>query len=51
MAAIRICRQGTPAVEKKTDAEVIDYVKRNSGSIGYVLADADLSGVKEIKVN
>ncbi len=43
--------KGTPAVEKKTDAEVIAYVKRNSGAIGYVSSRAGLSGVKEIKVN
>ena len=42
--------KGTPPVEKKTDNEVISFVKRNSGAIGYVSSEANLSGVKEVKI-
>jgi len=43
--------KGTPPVEKKSDAEVIEYVKRNPGAIGYVSAGADVSGVNVLSIN
>ncbi len=43
--------KGTPPIEKNTDAEVVDFVKRNAGAIGYVSANADVSGVKVLTVN
>jgi ABC-type phosphate transport system substrate-binding protein len=43
--------KGTPPIEKNTDAEVVDFVKRNTGAIGYVSANADVSGVKVLTVN
>jgi len=43
--------KGTPPVEKKTDAEVIEYVKSHSGAIGYVSNKVSTSGVKVINVN
>lgn len=43
--------KGTPPVEKKSDSEVVNYVKNNSGAIGYVSADASTDGVKVIQVN
>ncbi len=42
---------GTPPVEKASDAEVIDFVKKNAGAIGYISSGADASGVKVITVN
>lgn len=42
---------GTPPIEKKNDTEVIEYVKKNSGAIGYVSTSAKTAGVKEITVN
>ncbi len=43
--------KGTPPVEKKTDAEVIAFVKGKVGAIGYVSSEADALGVKVITVN
>ncbi len=43
--------KGTPPVEKANDQDVIDFVKANQGAIGYVSSGADISGVKELKVN
>lgn len=43
--------KGTPPVEKKSDAEVVEYVKRNSGAIGYVSSGASTDGVKVVTVN
>jgi ABC-type phosphate transport system substrate-binding protein len=42
--------KGVPPPEKKTDAEVIEYVKSHSGAIGYVSASAGISDVKAISV-
>jgi ABC-type phosphate transport system substrate-binding protein len=42
--------KGTPPVEKKSEADVIAYVKSNSGAIGYVSAAADVSGVKVLEI-
>ena len=37
--------------EKASDDEVIDYVKKNPGAIGYVSSTANTSSVKVISVN
>ena len=42
--------KGVPPPEKTSDKEVIDYVKANAGAIGYVSADASLTGVKAVEV-
>jgi hypothetical protein len=42
---------GTPPIEKNTDAEIIDYVKKNVGAIGYISATADVSEVKVVTIN
>ena len=43
--------KGVPPPEKKSDTDVIEYVKNNPGAIGYVSAGANISGVKKIKIN
>lgn len=43
--------KGTPPLEKNSDVDIVDFVKRNAGAIGYVSASADVSGVKVITVN
>ncbi len=43
--------KGTPPIEKATDAEVVDFVKKNPGAIGYISASANVSGVKVITFN
>lgn len=42
---------GTAPAERPSDAEVIAYVKNNPGAVGYISADADVSGVKVVAVN
>ncbi|TLX78123.1 hypothetical protein E9993_00110 [Labilibacter sediminis] len=42
--------KGTPPVEKKSDIEIIEYVKSHSGAIGYVSSGCDVSEVKVIKI-
>jgi ABC-type phosphate transport system substrate-binding protein len=42
---------GTPPVEKKSDAEVVEFVKENTGAIGYVSAGASTSEVKVLTIN
>ena len=42
--------KGVPPVEKPNNAEVITFVKANPGAIGYVSANAAVSGVKVVKV-
>ena len=42
--------RGVPPVEKGSDAKVIDYVKSNPGAVGYVSSNADVSGVKVLKI-
>lgn len=37
--------------EKANDAEVIEFVKKNSGAIGYVSTSASVSDVKVLTVN
>jgi len=36
--------------EKASDAEIIDFLKKNPGAIGYVSASANTEGVKVIEV-
>lgn len=43
--------RGTPPVEKASDQDVINFVKSNPGSIGYVSSGANVSSVKVIKIN
>lgn len=43
--------KGTPPIEKNSDQEVIEYVKKNPGAIGYVSAGSDVSGVKVVTFN
>jgi ABC-type phosphate transport system substrate-binding protein len=40
--------RGTPPLTKGSDREVIEFVRSVPGAIGYVSANADTSGVKEI---
>ena len=40
-----------PPVEKKSDAEVIAFVKANPGAIGYVSESASADGVRVLTVN
>jgi len=42
--------RGTPPRVLNGDAEVIDYVRRTSGAVGYVTGSADTSSVSVIKV-
>jgi ABC-type phosphate transport system substrate-binding protein len=35
-----------PPVQKETDAEVVAFVRRNPGALGYVSGDARLDGVR-----
>lgn len=39
-----------PPPEAKSDAEVIAFVSRSPGAIGYVSSDARLDGVKEVRL-
>ena len=41
----------TTPPEKATDEDVIEYVKKNPGAIGYVSAAANTAGVKTISIN
>jgi len=41
---------GSAPPEKTGDSEVIDFVKKNSGAIGYVTASTNTDGVKVIDV-
>jgi ABC-type phosphate transport system substrate-binding protein len=40
--------RAVPPVEKRSDADVLAYVRENPGAIGYVSASAPLDGVKRI---
>lgn len=42
---------GTAPVEKANDEEVIAFVKKNPGAIGYVSSTANTAGVKIISIN
>jgi len=39
-----------PPVEKKSDAEVVAFVRSNAGAIGYVSDGADVTGVRVVTV-
>ena len=41
---------GVPPIEKTTDADVVDYVKKNPEAIGYVSKDAELLGVLTVEI-
>jgi ABC-type phosphate transport system substrate-binding protein len=44
--------RGVPPPEVLSDSEVMDYVRRNPGAIGYVSATAELApGVRAVAVN
>ena len=42
--------RGIPPPELAGDAEIVSYVSRNAGAVGYVSAAAALDGVKVIRV-
>jgi ABC-type phosphate transport system substrate-binding protein len=42
--------KGTPPLEKKSDAEVLEFIKNNAGAIGYVSSDFAVPGVKVISI-
>lgn len=42
--------RGVPPPELDTDADIVSYVLRNSGAIGYVSGGADLRGAKIVQV-
>lgn len=41
----------TTPPEKASDEDVIEYVKKNPGAVGYVSATANTAGVKTITIN
>jgi ABC-type phosphate transport system substrate-binding protein len=41
----------TPPPEKSSDTDVIEFVKKNAGAIGYVSSGATTEGVKKININ
>jgi ABC-type phosphate transport system substrate-binding protein len=41
---------GTAPAEKQTDTEVVEFVKKNPGAIGYVSSSANTSGVKIVSI-
>ncbi len=42
---------GVPPAVLGSDAEMLEFVQNNEGSVGFVSAGAEVSGVKEITVN
>ncbi len=42
--------RAVPPVEKRTDADVLAYVRENPGAIGYVSTSASMEGVKRISL-
>lgn len=42
--------KGVPPPEKSTDSEVVGFVRETAGAVGYVSANADVSGVKVVAV-
>jgi ABC-type phosphate transport system substrate-binding protein len=40
-----------PPLQRESDAEVIEFVRKNPGAVGYVSAAASVAGVKAIKVH
>lgn len=49
MSVVFSGRASSPA-QKKTDSDVITYVRTHPGAIGYVSSDADISGVKKLDI-
>ena len=43
--------EATPPAEKSSDAEIVNFVKANPGAVGYVSSNAQVAGVKVLKVN
>jgi ABC-type phosphate transport system substrate-binding protein len=42
--------RAVPPAERKTDRDVVEYVRENSGAIGYVSSGAGFDGVKKVAV-
>lgn len=42
--------KGSPPVEKRSDADIVKFVKNHSGAIGYVSGNFKTTGVKEITI-
>ena len=42
---------GTPPAEKKTESEVLAYVRSNPGAVGYVSASSNVGGVRVLKIS
>ncbi len=42
--------RAVPPVEKRTDADVLAYVRENPGAIGYVSSSASMEGVKRLSL-
>jgi len=43
--------RGVPPPERKSDREVVEFVRDNPGAVGYVSSGAGLEGVKKLTVN
>ncbi|MCP4899922.1 MAG: phosphate ABC transporter substrate-binding protein [bacterium] len=43
--------KASPPAQVASDAEVIEFVRRNPGAVGYVAASADVSGVKVLTLH
>lgn len=43
--------RGVPPPERKSDREVLEFVRDNAGAVGYVSSGAGLDGVKRLTVN
>ena len=42
--------EATPPTEKSSDAEIVNFVKANPGAVGYVSGNAQVAGVKVLKI-
>ncbi len=42
--------RAVPPAERRSDREVVEYVRENAGAIGYVSAGASLEGVKKVAI-
>lgn len=42
--------KGVPPIEQSSEKDVIEFVKKNPGAIGYVSANTNTTGVKVLKV-
>ena len=43
--------RGVPPPEKRSDHDVVEYVKDHRGAVGYISIDHPLSGVKEVRIS